>query len=100
MKTTVKLKKSDKPTKEQLDRIERAAKMPVISDEDCPVYTSKQLSFLYLEAKKLNKKHTVGIRLNQKTLEKYKGFGKGYTGIMAAVLDYAIHHPDMIKKAL
>jgi uncharacterized protein (DUF4415 family) len=100
MKTTVKLKTSDKPTKEQLDRIERATKMPIVPDKDSPVYTSKQLSFLYLEAKKLNKKQTVGIRLNQRTLEQYKGFGKGYTGIMAAVLDYAIHHPDMIKKAL
>ena len=100
MKTIVKLKTGEKPTKEQLDRIERAAKMPIVSDKDSPVYTSKQLSYLYLEAKKLNKKQTVGIRLNQKTLEQYKGFGKGYTGIMASVLDYAIRHPDMIKKAL
>jgi len=100
MKTIVKLKTDEKPTREQLDRIEQAAKMPIVSDIDSPVYTSKQLSYLYLEAKKLNKKQTVGIRLNQKTLEQYKGFGKGYTGIMAAVLDYAIRHPDMIKKAL
>jgi len=100
MKTIVKLKTDEKPTREQLDRIEQAAKMPIVSDKDSPVYTSKQLSYLYLEAKKLNKKQTVGIRLTQKTLEQYKGFGKGYTGIMAAVLDYAIRHPDMIKKAL
>jgi uncharacterized protein (DUF4415 family) len=100
MKTIVKLKAGEKPTGEQLDRIEQAAKMPIVSDKDSPVYTSKQLSYLYLEAKKLKKKQTVGIRLNQKTLEQYKGFGKGYTSIMAAVLDYAIRHPDMIKKAL
>jgi uncharacterized protein (DUF4415 family) len=100
MKSTVKLKTGEKPTKSQLDRIEQAAKRPIIPDKDSPVYTSKQLSYLYLEAKKLNKKKTVGIRLNQKTLEKYKGFGKGYTGIMAAVLDYAIRHPEMIQKAL
>jgi uncharacterized protein (DUF4415 family) len=100
MKTTAKLKKDEKPTREQLDRIERAAKMPIVHDEDSPVYTSKQLSYLYLETKRLSKKQTVGIRLNIKTLEKYKGFGKGYTGIMAAVLDYAIRHPDMIQKAL
>ena len=100
MKTIVKLKAGEKPTRKQLDRIEQAATMPIVSDKDSPVYTSKQLSYLYSEAKKLNKKQTVGIRLNQKTLEQYKGFGKGYTGIMAAVLDYAIRHPDMIKKAL
>ena len=100
MKTIVKLKAGEKPTREQLDRIELAAKMPIVSDKDSPVYTSKQLSYLYSEARKLNKKQTVGIRLSRNTLEQYKGFGKGYTGIMAAVLDYAIRHPDMIKKAL
>jgi uncharacterized protein (DUF4415 family) len=59
-----------------------------VSDKDSPIYTSKQLAHLYTESKKLNKKLTVGIRLNQRTLELYKGLGKGYTSIMAAVLDY------------
>jgi len=53
-----------------------------------------------LESKKLNKKQTVGIRLHQKTIEQYKDLGKGYTGIMAAVLDYAISHPEVLKEAL
>jgi len=32
----------------------------------------------------------------------YRGRGgsPGYTGIMAAVLDYAINHHDVLKKAL
>lgn len=94
------LKQSDKPTKEQLNRIEKAAKKPILQDKDSPVYTSKQLAHLYLESKKLNKKQTVGLRLNQKTIEMYKDFGKGYTGIMASVLDYAITHPELIRKAL
>jgi uncharacterized protein (DUF4415 family) len=42
----------------------------------------------------------VGIRLNQKTVEQYKNLGKGYTGVMAAVLDYAINHPEVLKEAL
>jgi len=100
MIVTSKLKPGDKPGKEQLKRIERAAKMPVISDEDSPVYTLEQLAYLYSESKKLNKKQTVGIRLNHKTIEQYKNLGKGYTGIMAAVLDYAINHPEILKKAL
>ena len=98
IKTT--LRKSDTPTKEQLSRIEQAAKRPVASDGDSPVYTSKQLARLYQESKKLNKKQTVGIRLNQKTIEQYRDLGKGYTGIMAAVLDYAIKNPEVLKKAL
>jgi hypothetical protein len=56
MNITVRLKTDEKPTREQLDRIEQVAKMPVVTDKDSPVYTSKQLSYLYLEAKKLNKK--------------------------------------------
>ena len=97
---TTKLKPDDKPGKEQLNRIKQAAKMPIVSDEDSPAYTSEQLAYLYSESKKLNKKQTVGIRLNQKTIEQYKSLGKGYTGIMAAVLNYAINHPKILKEAL
>ena len=97
---TSKLKPGDKPTKKQLERIERAAKRPVAHEKDSPVYTPEQLAYLYLESKKLNKKQTIGIRLNQKTIEQYKSMGKGYTGIMAAVLDYAISHPKVLKEAL
>jgi uncharacterized protein (DUF4415 family) len=100
MITTTKLKPEDKPTRTQLRRIEQAAKMPVVSDTDCPVYTMEQLAHLYSESKRLNKKQTVGIRLNHKTIEQYKSLGKGYTGIMASVLDYVITHPDVLKKAL
>ena len=95
-----KLKSSEKPNREQLQRIENAEKMPIVSDKDSPIYTSEQLAYLYSEAKRLNKKQTVGIRLNQKTIEQYKAMGKGYTGIMAAVLDYAINHPKVLKEAL
>jgi len=100
MITTTKLKPGDKPTKEQLKRIEKAAKMPITSDKDSPVYTLDQLAYLYSESKKINKKQTVGIRLNNKTIEQYKSLGKGYTGAMAAVLDYAISHPEILRKAL
>jgi uncharacterized protein (DUF4415 family) len=97
---TSKLKPDDKPTKEQLKKIERAAKKPIVHSKDSPEYTSEQLAQLYLESKKLSRKKTVGIRLNQKTIEQYKDLGKGYTAIMAAVLDYAIKHPEVLKKAL
>jgi len=100
MTITSKLKPDDKPTKKQLKRIEEAVESPVVSDNDSPVYTAKQLAHLYSESKKLNRKQTVGVRLNQKTIEQYKDLGKGYTGIMAAVLDYAINHPELLRKAI
>ena len=97
---TSKLKTGEIPSVEQLERIEQASQRPVVSDADSPVYSSKQLAHLYLEAKKMGRKKTIGIRLNQKTIDSYKNFGKGYTGIMAAVLDYAINHPEVLEKAL
>ncbi|MDR2922485.1 MAG: BrnA antitoxin family protein [Treponema sp.] len=97
---TTKLKPGDKPTREQIKRINQAAKISIIHNKDSPVYTSEQLSHLYSESKRLGKKQTVGIRLSPKTIEQYRDMGKGYTGIMAAVLDYAIKHPDVLKAAL
>jgi uncharacterized protein (DUF4415 family) len=85
---------------EQLERIDKAADMPIISDEDCPVYSPEQLAHLCAEARKRNIKQTVGIRLSRKTVEQYKALGKGYTGVMAAVLEYSITHPEILKKAL
>jgi uncharacterized protein (DUF4415 family) len=100
MTTVTKLKPEDTPTAEQLKRIEEAVKLPVVPDEDSPVYTAEQLAFLYAESKRMNIKQTVGIRLSQKTIEQYKAMGRGYTGIMAAVLDYAIKHPEVVKNAI
>ena len=74
--------------------------MPIVADEDSPVYTPEQLAYLYSESKKLSRKQTIGIRLNQNTIEQYKTLGKGYTGIMAAVLDYAIKHPNVLKEVI
>jgi len=95
-----KLRPGEEPTGKQLKRIEDAANLPIYADEDSPVYSTEQLAYLYSESKKLAKKMTVGIRLSQKTIEQYKSLGKGYTGIMAAVLDYAINHPNVLKEAL
>ena len=100
MTITNKLKPGEQPTGKQLRRIDAATKKTLIEDEDSPVYTPEQLAYLYTESKRLAKKQTVGIRLTKKTIDQYKTLGKGYTGIMAAVLDYAINHHDVLKKAL
>jgi uncharacterized protein (DUF4415 family) len=100
MTITNKLKHGEKPAREQLGRIKKDTKIPIVPDKDSPVYTSEQLAYLYSESKKLNKKQTIGIRLKQKMINQYKTLGKGYTGIMAAVLDYAINHPNVLKQTL
>jgi uncharacterized protein (DUF4415 family) len=100
MKITSTLKPDDKPTMEQLEQINRAAGMPVVPDEDSPIYSLEQLARLCAEARKRNVKQTIGIRLSRKTIEQYKALGKGYTGVMAAVLEHSIDHPEILKNAL
>jgi hypothetical protein len=65
MKITSTLKPGDKPTTEHLEEINRAASMPIISDEDCQVYSPEQLAYLCAGARKRNVTQTVGIRLNK-----------------------------------
>jgi uncharacterized protein (DUF4415 family) len=100
MTVTSKLKAGAKPTRTQVERIRKAAKKPIEFDEDGPELTPKQMAQLAEAARLRNLKHTVGLRLSQQTIEQYKAFGKGYTGIMASVLEYAINNPALIKQAL
>ena len=46
------------------------------------------------------KKILISLRLSNKTLEKAKSLGKGYTGLLSRVLDLAIEDPEMLKRCL
>jgi hypothetical protein len=59
MLVTSSVKTGDKPTKEQINRIRKAAKQPITFDEDCPESTPEQLAFFAAEARKRNLKQTV-----------------------------------------
>jgi uncharacterized protein (DUF4415 family) len=41
----------------------------------------------------------VALRLEPETLEKYQALGRGYTGIMADVLDYVADNPEILTRA-
>ncbi|MDR0877542.1 MAG: BrnA antitoxin family protein [Treponema sp.] len=43
-------------------------------------------------------KPVIALRITPETLAKFKSLGKGYTGVMASVLDYAANNPEMIAK--
>jgi uncharacterized protein (DUF4415 family) len=94
------LKPGANPTKKQLERIRKAAQMPITFDEDCPELTGEQLALLAEAARVRNLKQTVGLRLSQQTIEQYKALGKGYTSVMTSILEYAINNPALIKKIL
>ena len=103
--TRITVKAGQKPTREQIKRIKAAAKAPIVYTPDCPKSTPKALAEFAAKARELRQnmkasKPAVTIRIRQASLSKYKSLGKGYTGIMANVLDYVAENPDVLEKAL
>ena len=91
-----------KPTKEQLKQIRDIAKRPIHYTEDCPESTPEALAEFAAMARARRKKKVkpmIALRVEPEALEKYKALGKGYTGIMADVLNYAANNPEILSKA-
>ena len=102
--TTIIVKAGQKPTKEQIKRIRAAAKAPINYTPDCPKSTPEALAEFAAKARELRQslkvnKPAVTIRISPTCLAKYKELGKGYTGIMADVLDYVADNPEILTKA-
>ncbi|MCL2320232.1 MAG: BrnA antitoxin family protein [Treponema sp.] len=102
--TTITVRAGQKPTKEQIKRIRAAAKAPINYTADCPESTPAALAEFAARARELRQsmkaiKPAVTIRISPSCLSKYKSLGKGYTGIMADVLDYVAENPDILAKA-
>jgi len=100
----VTVKDGQKPTKEQIKEIRAAAKLPITYTSDCPKSTQKALLEFAAKARELrqNMKRTkpaVTIRITPDCLTKYKALGKGYTGIMADVLNYVADNPEILSRA-
>ncbi|GHT69410.1 hypothetical protein FACS1894110_18810 [Spirochaetia bacterium] len=80
-----------------------AKKHPVIYDEDSPESTPEALDEFAAMARELRKKKgnikpVIALRISPETLVKFKSLGRGYTGVMADVLDYAAKNPEMLAK--
>jgi len=102
--TTITVRDGQKPTKEQIKEIRAAAKAPIVFTPDCPESTPEALAEFAAKARELRRsmkarKPSVTIRVSQACLSKYKALGKGYTGIMADVLDYVADNPEILSKA-
>jgi uncharacterized protein (DUF4415 family) len=94
----------EKPTKEQLKQLKAIAKKPIHYTEDCPASSPEALrEFAGLAvARRRNRRNpspVIALRLKPDVLAKYKALGRGYTSIMADVLDYAASNPDILTKA-
>ncbi len=97
---TMVLKNNQKPSKEQLMEVERASKNPIVFDEDAPEFTEEQLAqfkriLTYAENyKRENRKQNITLRLSPQTIKKAKSLGKGYTSILAAIIEHALNNPE------
>ena len=87
---TIEIYEGQKPTKEQIEEIRAAAKRPIVFDEDCPEFTDEQLQ-RFKRVKDDQRRETVTIRLRPATLRKAKALGKGYTTILAGILEEALN---------
>ncbi|GHV07040.1 hypothetical protein FACS189485_16640 [Spirochaetia bacterium] len=80
-----------------------AKRYPVVYDEDSPESTPEALDEFAAMARELRKKKrdikpVIALRISAETLAKFKSLGRGYTGVMADVLDYAAKNPEMLAK--
>ncbi len=91
------------PTEAQIREIERAASLPIITDEDAPELTLEQYAEMAAIAKNRRVKKikpVIALRISPETLDKAKATGKGYTGFLSRLLDNAINDPQIVAKSL
>lgn len=90
-------------TKEDLNQLELAKKMPIIYDEDSPKLTKKMLREFkhYSQVRHDNRiKETMSLRVSKSTKEKLVALGKGYTSIVNRLIEYALDNPGLLQKCL
>jgi len=86
------------------EQVKEARKMPPVYDPDCPPSTPEALAEFAAMARELRKNKrnpspVVALRVKPDVLLKYKALGKGYTSIMADVLNYVADNPEILSRA-
>ena len=90
--------------KQANEQVRDARKAPKVYDPECPPSTPAALAEFAAMARELRKSRrspspVVALRVKPDALAKYKSLGKGYTGIMADVLNYVAENPEILEKA-
>ena len=108
MDTTVStIKVGQKIPEEVIERVKKqvreARKAPKVHDPDCPPSTPEALAEFAAMARELrrnrrNPSPVVAIRVKPDALSKYKALGKGYTSVMADVLNYVADNPEILSR--
>jgi uncharacterized protein (DUF4415 family) len=86
------------------EQVREARKAPKVHDPDCPPSTPEALAEFAAMARELRKSSrnpspVVALRVKPDALSKYKALGKGYTSIMADVLNYVADNPEILSRA-
>ena len=85
------------------EQVKEARKAPNVYDPDCPPSSPEALAEFAAMARELrrNKRNpspVVALRIKPDALAKYKALGRGYTSIMADVLDYVADNPEILNR--
>ena len=90
-------------TAEQLEMLKAAEAAPSVFDEDNPPLSAEELaqfrrvSDLIKEENANNRKQNVTLRLSPRTINKAKALGKGYTSVLARIIEKALDNPELTK---
>ena len=103
MKKTIKVEKLGDITEKQLMEIENAKRHDIVFDEDTPEITEEmreQFRRVAKEKREERQKQVLTLRVSAETMKKAKSLGKGYTGILSRILEYALNDPEIIRRCL
>ena len=103
MKKTIKVEKLGDITEKQLMEIENAKRHDIVIDEDSPEITEEmmeQFRRVAKEKREERQKQVLTLRVSAETMTKAKSLGKGYTGILSRILEYALNDPEIIRRCL
>lgn len=90
-------------TDEERQMLDNLKNVPIIPDDDCPFLSEEELKKFHRVSEKNREerlKQPVTIRLSQKSLETARSLGKGYTSILARMLENDLSGKNRIKQFL
>ena len=90
-------------TAEQLHMLKEAENTEYVFDEDNPILSREELaqfrrvSELIKEERENNQKQNVTLRLSPSAVRKAKSLGKGYTSVLAKIVEKALDNPELTE---
>lgn len=93
-------------TGEQINMLKEAEKTSYEFDEDNPILSKEELakfkrvSELIRDERKNTRKQNVTLRLSPRAISKAKSLGKGYTSVLAKIIEKALDNPELTEALL